>query len=227
MNVDKSKICDLLAGTADPETVSAIKADLSERDRSKTVAWLTRLSDMAETLQRTAESGRLTRWLEEDDAIESDAGPDLEEGLAFRDEPLEMPVGTRGASPWTFSGGIGHWPITIPDDEMGRALARAIGERCYGNAEQVVSLTLHVIDMDDGSGRVLVELEASPPPLKEPLIIVVDFKTGDRRTFTVVVPVSPRASTRSSPCEPLPAEAARVDGGQWMNGGWPAVFKVS
>ena len=38
----------------------------------------------------------------------------------------------------------------------------------------------------------LAELEVSPPPGRAPLAITVEFSTGDRRTFTAAVPVSPR-----------------------------------
>ena len=138
-----------------------------------------------------------------------------------------MLAGTRGASPWAVTGGTARWPLSIPDDGTGRAFARAIGERCYGNPEQVVTLTLHVMQAEDGGGKVLAELEVSPPPSREPLVITVEFSTGDRRTFTAAVPVSPRPSTRSGPCEPLPAEAARARGGVWLDGGWPPVFKLS
>ncbi len=227
MSIDKLKICDWLAGTADPEVAKAIEADLRDRDRSETLAWLARLNDGSRRLDQAIESGRLGRWLDEDEDPLPESGEAPEEGYAFRGEPMGMPAGTRGASPWAVSGGTGRWPLSIPDDAKGRALAHLIGERCYGNPEQAVTLTLHVTQAEDGGGRVLAELEVSPPPGREPLAITVEFSTGDRRTFTSAVPVSPRPSTRSDPCEPLPAEAARARGGVWIDGGWPAVFKLS
>lgn len=227
MSIDKLKICDWLAGTAAPEVVSAIEADLRDRERSVTLAWLARLNDASRRLDQAVESGRLERWLDEDDDPLPESGEAREEGNAFRDEPLGVLAGTRGASPWAVSGGTARWPLSIPDDATGRALARTIGERCYGNPEQVVTLTLHVTQAEDGGGKVRAEMEVSPPPSREPLVITVEFSTGDRRTFTAAVPVSPRPSTRSGPCEPLPAEAARAQGGMWIDGGWPAVFKLS
>lgn len=227
MNIDKRKVCDWLAGTADPEVASAVEADLRDRERSETLAWLAHLNDASQRLHQAVESGRLGRWLEEDDDPLPESGEDPEEGHAFRAEPMGMLAGTRGASPWAVSGGTGRWPLSIPDDEAGRALARVIGERCYGNSDQVVSLTLHVAEAEDGGGQVRAELEVSPPPLREPLVITVEFGAGNRRTFTAAVPVSPRPSTRSAPCDPLPPESTRVRGGVWIDGGWPAVFKLT
>ncbi len=227
MNIDKMDICDWLAGKADPEVVSAIEADLRDRDSSVTLAWLARLADASRKYDQAVESGRLERWLDEDDDPLPESGEAPEEGYVFRDEPLRVLTGTRGASPWAVTGGTARWPLSIPDDGTGRALARAIGERCYGNPDQVVTLTLHVTQAEDGGEKVLAELEASPPPSREPLLITVEFSTADRRTFTAAVPVSPRPSTRSGPCEPLPAEAARARGGVWIDGSWPPVFKLS
>ncbi len=227
MNIDKMSISDWLAGTADPEVVRAIEADLRDRDRSEALDWLARLDDSARRLQQAVDSGRLDHWLEEDDDPLPEAGEAPDEGATFRDEPTGMLAGTRGASPWAVSGGTARWPLLIPDDAQGRALAHVIGERCYGNPDQAVTLTLHVTEADDGGGKVLAELEVSPPPGREPLVITVEFSTGDRRTFTAAVPVSPRPSTRSGPCEPLPAESARARGGVRIDGGWPAVFKLS
>lgn len=227
MNIDKMSISDWLAGTADPEVVRAIEADLRDRERSEALDWLARLDDSARRLDQAVDSGRLARWLDEDDDPISDAAETPEEGSAFQDEPMGMLAGTRGAASWAVSGGTGRWPLSIPDDETGRTLASAIGERCYGNPDQVVSLTLHMAEAEDGGGKVLAELEVSPPPGREPLVITVEFSTGDRRTFTAAVPVSPRPSTRSGPCEPLPAESARARGGVWIDGSWPAVFKLS
>lgn len=219
-------ICDWLAGKADPEVVSAIEADLRARDSSVTLAWLARLSDASRKFDEAVESGRLERWLDEDDDDPlPESGEAQEEGYAFRGEPMGMLAGTRGASPWAVSGGTGRWPLSIPDDA--KALSHLIGERCYGNPEQVVTLTLHVTQAEDAGGKLQAELEVSPPPVREPLAITVEFSTGDRRTFTAAVPVSPRPSTRSGPCEPLPPEAARARGGVWLDGGWPAVFKLS
>lgn len=228
MSIDKLKICDWLAGKAAPEVVSAIEADLRDRDRSVTLAWLARLNDASRRLDQAVESGRLERWLDEDDDdLLPEAGEAPEAGHAIWGEPMAMLAGTRGASPWAVSGGAAHWPLSTADDEAGRSLARTLGERCYGNPEQAVTLKLHVTQAEDGGGKVLAELEVSPPPSREPLAITVEFCTGDRRTFTAAVPVSPRPSTRSGPCDPLPAEAARARGGVWIDGGWPAVFKLS
>lgn len=227
MSIDKLKICDWLAGKAAPEVVSAIEADLRDRDRSVTLAWLARLNDASRRLDKAVESGRLERWLDADDDPIPEVGEAPEEGHAFRGEPMGMLAGTRGASPWAVSGGAAHWPLSILDDATGQALARAIGERCYGNPEQAVTLTLHVTQAEDAGGKVLAELEVAPPPVREPLAITVEFSSGDRRTFTAAVPVSPRPSTRSGPCEPLPAVAAQARGGVWLDGGWPAVFKLS
>lgn len=226
MNIDKMDICDWLAGKADPEVVSAIEADLRDRDSSVTLAWLARRAEASRKYDQAVESGRLERWLDEDDPL-PESGEAQEEGYAFRGEPMGMLAGTRGASPWAVTGGTACWPLSIPDDEAGRSLARTIGERCYGNPEQAVILKLHVTQAEDGGGKVLGELEVSPPPSREPLAITVEFNTGDRRTFTAAVPLSPRPSTRSGPCEPLPAEAARARGGVWIDGGWPPVFKLS
>ncbi len=228
MNIDKMDICDWLAGKAGPDVASAIEADLRDRDSSVTLAWLARRADASRKYDQAVESGRLERWLDEDDDDPlPESGEATEEGYAFRGEPMGMLAGTRGASPWAVSGGTARWPLFIPDDGTGRALARTIGERCYGNPDQVVTLTLHVAEAEDGGGKVLAEMEVSPPPVREPLAIAVEFSTGDRRTFTAAVPVSPRPGTRSGPCEPLPAEAARAQGGVWIGGCWPPVFKLS
>lgn len=228
MNIDKMDICDWLAGKADPEVVSAIEADLRDRDSSVTLAWLARLADASRKYDQAVESGRLERWLDEDDDdLLPEAGEAPEEGHAIWGEQMGMLAGTRGASPWAVTGGTAPWPLSFPDDGTGRSLARTIGERCYGNPEQGVTLTLHVTQAEDGGGKVLAELEASPPPSREPLLITVEFSTADRRTFTAAVPVSPRPSTRSGPCEPLPAGAARARGGVWLDGIWPPVFKLS
>lgn len=228
MSIDKLKICDWLAGTAAPEVVSAIEADLRDRERSVTLAWLARLNDASRRLDQAVESGRLERWLDEDDDdLLPEAGEAPEGGRSIWGEPMGMLAGTRGASPWAVTGGTARWPLSFPDDGTGRALARVIGERYYGNPDQVVTITLHVTQAEDGGGKVLAELEVSPPPSREPLVITVEFSTGDRRTFTAAVPVSPRPSTRSGPCAPLPAEAAQARGGMWIDGGWPAVFKLS
>ena len=227
MNIDKRKVCDWLAGTADPEAASAVEADVRDRDRSESLAWLARLADASRRLRRAVDSERLARWMDEDDDPIPDAGEVPGGAGLFRDEPAGMLAGARGASPWAVSGRSGRWPLSIPDDEAGRALARVIGERCYGSPDQAVTLTLHVTEDDDEGGRVQAELEVSPPPRREPLAVTVMFSTGDRRTFTVPVPASPRASTRSGPCESLPPEAARIGEGGWIDGGWPAVFKLT
>ncbi len=227
MNIDKRKICDWLAGTAGSEAMRAVEADVRDRDRSETLAWLARLDDASQRLRQAVDSGGLARWLDEEDDPIPDAGEARGEEVVFRDEPAGMLVGTRGVSPWVVSGGSGRWPLSIPDDEVGRALARVIGERCYGSPDQAVALTLHVTEDDDEGGQVRAGLEVSPPPLREPLVITVEFGTGDRRTFTAAVPVSPRPSTRSAPCEPLPPGSARARSGVWIDGGWPPVFKLS
>lgn len=227
MNIDKMDICNWLAGKADPEVASAIEADLRDRNSSVTLAWLARLADASRKYDQAVESGRLERWLDEDDDPLPEVREDPEEGHAFRGEPMGMLAGKRGASPWAVTGGTARWPLSCPDDGAGRALARAIGERCYGNPEQAVTLTLHVTQAEDVGGKVLAELEVSPPPSREPLAVTVEFSTADRRTFTAAVPVSPRPSTRSGPCEPLPAGATRARGGVWLDGSWPPVFKLS
>lgn len=227
MNIDKRKICDWLAGTAGSEAMRAVEADVRDRDRSETLAWLARLDDASQRLRQAVDSGG---W---------------HVGWTRRTTPFPTPErpgerrscsGTSRRGCWSAREACprgscradqGAGPCPSPTTKWVAPWPASSASRCYGSPDQAVALTLHVTEDDDEGGQVRAGLEVSPPPLREPLVITVEFGTGDRRTFTAAVPVSPRPSTRSAPCEPLPPGSARARSGVWIDGGWPPVFKLS
>src|SRR5262249_27710768 len=93
---------------------------------------------------------------------------------------------------------------TLADGSAFR-LPAELSQRCFGTcpdeANQVVSVYLHVSPEPDGRFR--PQLEVRPAPTHAPLLVVLVFPSGLTQSLVIAVPVSPRPSTRSEPGQPL------------------------
>jgi hypothetical protein len=115
--------------------------------------------------------------------------------------------GERKAAEWELAGAAGE-PVPLPP---------AVARRCYGVAEQSVTLRLGRVPVPGARGAFQPQLEVSPPPSQAPLTFQVTFAGGHQRILEVPMPQDPRASSR--PVEPLPAEAFGADE-------WPVTLEV-
>jgi hypothetical protein len=117
-------------------------------------------------------------------------------------------------------------------DEEARQLARRIAEHLYGEPDRAFTLRLFKEPVEENPGLVQAELEVSPAPTND-LELVINFPTGEHRTFTLKVPQEvkrdptkePRAKTSSGLCDPLPVAAFDLKGGsEWHDDVWPPVL---
>lgn len=100
------------------------------------------------------------------------------------------------------------WDLTTADGSPDIPLPPEVAQRCYGQAEQTVRLTLHRVVAGDGFEP---QLEVTPAPERDMLTFVLAFADGEQRTLSVPKPRGRRTNAWSQGCAPLPAAAFGPD----------------
>jgi hypothetical protein len=142
-----------------------------------------------------------------------------------RERELALVRGRAGVE----AGEAGAWNLLF-SDEAAQALAHRIAEHAYGDPARVFTLRLHRLAVEGQRDLVQAAVELSPAPTKNDVLLVINFREGGERTFTLEVPpdvkldpeAEPRERTRSELCAPLPAAAFDFQGGsEWRDDAWP------
>jgi hypothetical protein len=141
------------------------------------------------------------------------------------------PVRTRGGAAKVRGRGRlerrgGSLVIGFADDSL--ALKQRIAKCLYGEPDKDFTLTLHRHKVAEGRAYV-VELEASPAPVRENLKLTIEIK-GHRREFALEVPPSVRLDPEADvpdrvfarAVEPVPEEAFNLrEETTWRDEVWP------
>src|SRR5262245_15191523 len=91
------------------------------------------------------------------------------------------------------------WDLTTADGSPDIPLPPEVAQRCYGQAEQTVRLTLHRVVAGDGFEP---QLEVTPAPERDMLTFVLAFADGEQRTLSVPKPRGRRTNAWSQGCAP-------------------------
>jgi hypothetical protein len=128
-------------------------------------------------------------------------------------------VGARDRGPRLQGQGYSE-PLEIVFADESLPLKRRIAECLYGSADRDFTLTLHRRKVGE-SGNCVAELEVSPAPVKQALMLTVEVK-GHARTFTLMVPPSARRRVFARADAPLPEEAFQLQSqAEWRDDTWP------